>query len=111
MVLAATIARPSARHLCRRGEPGAAAGRAGGLTLHARFDLRRHHHECLLDVGGILGRCLQELDPQRVRERLCCASGGNSRNRGIVNVQNIPSLRPQEDPIVLSRRTSAAPLR
>lgn len=33
---------------------------------HPLFDLCSHRHECLLNIGGILGTCLQEGDTQRV---------------------------------------------
>lgn len=37
---------------------------------HPLFDLCSHCHECLLNIGGILGTCLQEGDSQRVCEFL-----------------------------------------
>lgn len=67
---ATTTARSGPRDLCGGGEPRAAAGRPRGLALHAALDLAGHHHEGLLDVGGVLCRSLEELDPERVRERL-----------------------------------------
>lgn len=67
---ATTTARPGPRDLCGGGEPRAAAGRPRGLALHAALDLAGHHHEGLLNVGGVLCRSLEELDPERVRECL-----------------------------------------
>mmetsp|Transcript_12018 Transcript_12018/g.48380 ORF Transcript_12018/g.48380 Transcript_12018/m.48380 type:complete len:326 (-) Transcript_12018:171-1148(-) len=56
---------------------GAALGRGGRL---AQFDeLGRHRQEGLLDVGRVLGRGLQELDPERVGVRL-----GGFRRDGLV---------------------------
>lgn len=37
---------------------------------HPLFDLSSHGHECLLDIGSVLGTCLQEGDAQRIRKLL-----------------------------------------
>ena len=50
---------PRPRDLCGGREPSVTTRRTGGLALHAR-----------LDVRIVLGRSLQDLDPQSVRERL-----------------------------------------
>jgi len=44
----------------------------GGDGAHAVLDLRRHGHEGLLHVGGVLGRRLQERDAQLVRVLFGC---------------------------------------
>lgn len=45
-----------------------AAGSCPGA--HALLDLCGHGHESLLNVGGILGTCLQEGDGQRISKLL-----------------------------------------
>ena len=39
-------------------------GVGGGLRAHALLDLSRHGQESLLDVGGVLGRGLEEWDAE-----------------------------------------------
>jgi hypothetical protein len=38
----------------------------GGGSTHAFLDLAGHGQESLLDVAGVLGRCLEEWDAQAV---------------------------------------------
>mmetsp|Transcript_2883 Transcript_2883/g.8308 ORF Transcript_2883/g.8308 Transcript_2883/m.8308 type:complete len:245 (-) Transcript_2883:2377-3111(-) len=53
------------------GDLGLATIVHGWLAGHARFDLCRHLHEGVLDVGGVLGRSLEEGDGHGVGELLC----------------------------------------
>lgn len=43
---------------------------ATGHRLIAHLDLRRHHHESLLNVSRVLRRGLHELDAQRISKLL-----------------------------------------
>lgn len=43
----------------------------GRLSLITSLDLRRHHHERLLYISGIFGRCLNEANAQALRMLDC----------------------------------------
>jgi len=41
---------------------GVLRGVFGRLRLHLGLDLTRHRHKSLFDIGGVLGRCLDEFN-------------------------------------------------